>query len=1564
MQRILIPFFACLLFGLTGLRAQVPLEISITGFAPPAESSRSAMMTTCNNAGTVFVGPIIGQSNDATPDTVYLCFGDSLFIEHNGDFDLSGDPNPATPPGVGYAFYRNPPTIMGPHIDSILVFDTLNIFPGSMNGIYITAGTANGDTYFHNDGSLQAALSDNIGQATGSPLLIWFAPITIDALPTFFENGGGCVNVNTDEAFAVVYLNNIINTTPVDEGNCLMRFRISGGYPEFDEDATYNVSITRVGFPNIKGIIYTAQSQLKHSAVVYFSAPEPGLYEVVIEDGKSCGHTFQVNVTNCDPTASVQLQIPELIAPQGSSICVPVTVGNFNDMSGINFSLQWDDLILDYDSVTNINPIFEGFGSGNLNEILIFQGKLGILLRNEDNPTTPLTLADGDTLFEVCFTAIGPWESCSGITVINDPTQINASDTLGVQDLAIFVDTGQVCIDTLPLQVIVQTLPACSGNGSIQVTAIGGTPPYDVRIQNSAGGPVILIPIATDGGTAIRNNLPNGTYDVCLVDQNGINFDDSVCTSVTLNVQILGASIVGTEPSCFGFNDGSITATVTLGAIVIPNPNPLDYAFSWSGPSGPISDTSPVIINLLAGPYFLTITDLNTGCTAVASGTLSQPNPVVEDDRTVSPAACTGICDGQILFDARGGTPFPNGEYSYHWEFSSTPSGPSMPLGSIPDVVDSVSNPGPLCSGYYFLTVTDARGCTFSPSNEIEITNLRDLSVAVIELTEPSCAGLSDGSICVELTATPAFAAGANYNFFWSGCTGALIPVDSANTSCISNLITCNDYAVIAVETGTGCVATLDSIELSEPAPLILSALSVQNPTCIGLNDGAISVIATGGAGQLSYAFQWSCDTTFTGPNLTGLDAGTYCVTVIDANSCSDTAIFNLALPAPPAITGFNITAVNCGADGCLEVLAPTGTLFEWRNAANDSIISALDTVNKICNLPGGTYFVYVEDANGCSNTDTAALAPVVPLDITDTVYTEPTCFAGTNGSIGIVVSGGSPQYSFVWTDANGNAINGNALATSIGAGTYTILVTDSKACTITETYTLTQPPSIGAQQNNIVGVSCFGVCDGSIELQAFYNTVPPSQGSFSYTWPDASTGNIRNDLCAGSYNVTISDSTGCSRVETVIIGTPPAVSANITIVDATCFDGMNGRATAFGVGGNGGPYTYAWSTGPTGNTATGLEPGEVFVTITDNSGCTGVDTAFISSPDSIEITASATDVNCYAANDGTLSASATGGTPGYTYTWEDSDGNLAGTGDLVEDVLAGNYFVVVTDSLGCTNDFGPVTIIEPPAITGIIEPWTPLDCNGDVTTLVIDTVFGGWGGPYRYSVDGGQPTATDYEYFPLTGGEHIIAFFDVQGCFVTDTIEVIEPAPVTVTFDPIEIILDLGDSTQLSPILGGVTLNSIDTFFWSPIELLQPFSPDPLMPYVFTFESEYFTLSIIDTNGCTGSGTVYVKVDANRNVYVPNVFKPGADLNQNDRFLPVTGRGVSKINFMRVFDRWGSLVYENDNLPIPTNEFVDGWDGRVNGKFVTPDVFVYAIEVEFLDGRIILYRGDVTVVR
>ena len=1533
MYKLLIPLLFC--FSATIANAQVPTLIKLA----PSKPNLSPVPDAACSVGTFTFGPIMGQSNDNIPDTIFFCSGDTMCIQHNGDA-MFMDPDPSTPPGIGYAFYQCPPTGNG---NEMAVLGDPCLWPGAAGtGFFATVGPANGNHCFFNSGSL--INSPVFGQ--GNPVAITFAPITI----TDFAGGllePGCVDVGIADAFTVVYLEPVDAVSIVTNftDDCKGKFRVRGGYPEWDLNATYTVSIFLSSDPTVKALIYTPPAQITHFTDVIFSVPQSGLYTVVIEDGKSCGHTFQIDMAACNPLNNVVITMPDLISPPGSQICVPVTVNNFDDIIGASFSIVWDPTVLGYTGIQNPNPAISPFGSvnGNLNENNILDGYLGVVYSDFANPNGT-TVPDDAVLFEICFNVLAPLGSCSGLDIISFPTIVTMDEATG-GELAVTVDTGSVCVDFIPL--VIESFvnaPNCNNTASLGVIISGGAGPYEI-VWSTCAGAVGGLVVSNVADTILTLPVPEGCWIICVTDQNG--FGIQVCDTLNVSIPSLGATLfVLQSPTCNGASNGSVRADVTVDGVLIPNPGP-GFTYLWN--TVPPQNTQ-TISGIPAGGYSVTVTDAITGCTQVAAGTLSQPPALLLNIQT-TPATCPGIADGSITATTSGGTPGAAGsEYLYFWEYAPTSAGPFNPddAGSGNPFVLSGKLPG--C---YRVTITDANGCTYVHPVDIKIMSAREVVIDTLAVFDPSCFGLLNGSIQAQMTANPAFN-NPQYLFFWNPVAPTPPgPYPTNNNGAITRIsnLPLGTYELLVLEVFTGCTAGA-TFTLNQPPAIDVTLVSQSNPTCLMPTTGAITVAGSGGTPNYTYA--WSANPPAVVPalpNLTNLGPAVYTVTISDINGCLDSLTVPLPLPNPPTITSIDSVSVVCGFDGCLQVNAPAAVSYQWTTLNGVSV----GNTPQVCSLPGGTYIVTVRDAQGCANIDTVTLGGVTPLFLADSLLTSPSCFGDSDGSIAIDVQGGNPNYLYNWTPGGQNT----AVIFAIPAGTYTVTVRDSRGCSMVRTFVLTNPPGISLAQNLIVPASCPGACDGGVTLVTSYGGTP---ADFDFLWGDGSTDSVRVDLCPGYNVVTVRDPIkGCFRIDSVFIAAPPDFAATFSNDSVSCFGRTDGSSMVSVTGGNGLPYTYLWSSGATLSTASNLPAGPISLTVTDNQGCTAVFVSQIEEPAQIVVTKDQINSRnplCFGGNTGTLAITVTGGNGNYSYSWADGNGPITDTSNPLDNLTAGTYSVTVTDDAGCTAIQTGIILSDPAPVQGAYLPWEPILCFGEETTLFIDTITGGAGDPYQFSLDYGVYLDPGFP-INMSGGEHYITYVDRLGCEYTDTIFVLEPAQITVVFDPDVVEVELGDSLQLIPIISGATVADFD---WTPPTLLS--NPDTLEPFTRTYESQEYTIVVYDANGCSAAGSIQINIDPNRNVYIPNAFIPGNVKGLNDHFNPNVGRGVETINYMRIFDRWGNLMYQRESFIPNNNDFAEGWDGRFKGQYVLPGVYVYLIEVKFLDGRVLLYRGDITVLR
>ncbi|WP_035662658.1 SprB repeat-containing protein, partial [Flavobacterium seoulense] len=310
--------------------------------------------------------------------------------------------------------------------------------------------------------------------------------------------------------------------------------------------------------------------------------------------------------------------------------------------------------------------------------------------------------------------------------------------------------------------------------------------------------------------------------------------------------------------------------------------------------------------------------------------------------------------------------------------------------------------------------------------------------------------------------------------------------------------------------------------------------------------------------GTPSYTYSWA-PSGGTAATATGLAAGTYTVTVTDANACQATRSFTITQPTALNTTAGTKTDVSCngGSNGTATV-APTGGTpsytYSWAPSGG--------TAATATGLAAGTYTCTITDANGCQGTKSFTITQPTALNTTAGTKTDVSCNGGSNGTATVSPTGGTPSYTYSWAPSGGTA----ATATGLAAGTYTVTVTDANGCQGTKSFTITQPSALNTTAGSKTDVSCNGGSNGTA-------TVSPTGGtpSYTYSWaPSGGTAATATGLAAGTYTVTVTDANGCQGTKSFTIAQPTALSLTTGggKTDVSCNGGSNGTATVAPTGG------------------------------------------------------------------------------------------------------------------------------------------------------------------------------------------------------------------------------------------------------------------------------------------------------------------------------------------------------------------------------------------------------------
>jgi len=883
------------------------------------------------------------------------------------------------------------------------------------------------------------------------------------------------------------------------------------------------------------------------------------------------------------------------------------------------------------------------------------------------NPTTG-TICDGESVILTANSSAGAfpynylWSTgsvSSSITIATGGSyNVTSIDSYGCSASA----TRDFMISNLSISGVVTNVSFFGGNnGLVDITVSGSNTPFTY----DWGGGIV---------SQDRINVTAGTYTVTA--SNTIGCSVTASYNVTQPASNLTTSATNTSVNCNGGDNGSINLTVNGG--VTP------YTFVWSNGA-----TTEDLNLLIAGSYSVTVSDFN-GSTATRTVTITQPTAIVTAT-TQTNVNCNGESTGSINLSVSGAI----GPYTFAWS-----------NGASTQNITSVN------AGTYTVIVSDANGCTTTHSATITQPAPIDITSTSVN---PSCNGNNNGSISLTTVGGT-----SPYTYAWS---------NSATSEDITNL-TVGNY-IVTVNDANACSALISST-ITEPTALMVSATSTP-VSCFGGNNGATNVTTSGGT--TGYVFNWSngvttedlntivagsytltvtdnnnctatrnvvitqpnllsttissnnilCNSASTGTvdlmvnggtipynynwsnaatteDLSTLSAGGYSVTVTDANNCSATNSTTLTQPSALVVSETHLDVLcNGAATGMIDITATGGTgnlSYNWSNGDNAQDISGVFA---------GNYTVTVSDANTCSVTQNITIQQPTPF-IIGLQYNNVACNGGVDGNINLSISGGTPPYTFDWN----NEANTEDL-TNIAAGNYFVIINDVNNCVANANTTITQPNilSLTFTQTNL---SCFNDNKGSIDINTEGGSFP-----FSYNWNDGTNTQDRNNLKAGTYDVTVTDANACQEViQGIVITNPSEITVNLQITDIDCGSTNKGNILTQVIGGAGN-YSFNWSNGSTANQITNQPTGSYSLTVADANGCTQSASGFINTLPQLQITSLIDQLVCVQ-DRGSIDVTVAGGTTPFNFSW-----NTGSTTEDLNNIQPGNYSLLVTDANGCT---------------------------------------------------------------------------------------------------------------------------------------------------------------------------------------------------------------------------------------------------------------------------------------
>jgi hypothetical protein len=383
---------------------------------------------------------------------------------------------------------------------------------------------------------------------------------------------------------------------------------------------------------------------------------------------------------------------------------------------------------------------------------------------------------------------------------------------------------------------------------------------------------------------------------------------------------------------------------------------------------------------------------------------------------------------------------------------------------------------------------------------------------------------------------------------------------------------------------------------------------------------------------------------------------------------------------------------------------------------------------------------------------------------------------------------------------------------------------------------------------------------------------------------------------------------------------------------------------------GNGkGPYQYDWNDGQGfrgANSLSNIRAGTYRVSVRDQNLCKGEFNFSVADFPRLGLTVDKNDPNCFGAKDGSVDIMGSGGNGDYTYLWD--NGSIA---PFRSDVPAGPYRVTLTDSKGCTRDT-VVTLVDPPILSiGDIQASNVI-CYGQETG-VISLLGAGGRPPYKYGINGSS-FQSDNKFIGLRAARYTIAVEDAGGCTASQDVTITQPFPLMVDAG-LDQSINLGQKITLA----ATSSNTSVKYQWSPADLVNCSTCQTTL--AGPLRTVRFKIEVTDPVGCKATDELLVTVIKNRPIYPPNAFTPNQD-GKNDFFTLYGGPSARKIRRLQIFDRWGEQMFEAKDLPLGQESL--GWNGIYRDQLMPGGVYVYVAEIEFIDDEVLLFKGDVTLVR
>jgi gliding motility-associated-like protein len=1357
---------------------------------------------------------------------------------------------------------------------------------------------------------------------------------------------GDMINVSSSDTFTLVVTSTTNGCSTSDEVIITQDTNVPTVTANSDGDLTCaNVGVTLDGTGSSSGadIIYEWFDDQNTSlgGNVSINTSQSGTYTFIVTD----------NTTGCSSSTDVvvmeDLTEPTVIIENPAQLtCTDLqsTLDGSNSSSGANFNYEWFDANnMSAGSGSIINVSEAGLytlivtnattGCSNLDSIEVTQDG-NVPVANIELNTDILNCADVNILLQSSGSSTGndifySWSDVDGILSTAPNWDVNTSGdyTLTVSNNANGCSTTtsvSISQDTISPQIVTnsETITCDQPNSFLDGTGSSNGAEIIYEWQNNMGGFLsnnIIYEVNQNGNyNFIVTNNTNGcsSSEVVAVNENITNIISNAGNNATLTCGMTTVQLDGSNS----------TSSPTIN-------------YQWINSAGVLMGNTPLLDAVTADTFYLIVTDTQNGCANTSSTVVVQnynlPTPIITNDGVLT------CVDSEINLD--GSTSTGIGTLDYIW---TDPSGFST--------LDQ-TNINAIIIGNYELIVTDqSNGCSAAISFLVEEN-----------IDAPfSDAGQNDTINCSVTMATLDGSdsdSGADYSYEWLDPNGTLIGISPIWNTSESGLFT------LSVTNNINGCTDLSTVEVIQSSDLPTAIISPPNViTCTQDNVDLIGSMSSG-IDQISYQWYNNIGQEIgVNPTLNISQSGTYILDITDlSNGCVASTSVLVEDNLTPPIAGTNDDGTLTCTQTSYEINASSSSIgsnfqYEWLDPTGVTVSNNFNyDVTDI-----GFYNLIVTDiSNGCNaSTSIEITENLTPPDALPTANGILTC-ATLEVELDAIISAAT---TYEWFAPSGDSISTSTSVVVNEVGLYQLIATDNgNGCTaaqqilVEENNTLPTPSidaitdlNLSCDQNSLTVDGSNSTPIGNVTYEWTLNNIlistdPNPQidesGILILTVTDTQNG------CSESTSVTITQDNNSPNID---LANPDILTCSVTSLDLDATNSSTGI-----------DFEYQW-TGPTSIqnpttlTPTISQPGTYTLTILDTSnGCE------ISAEISVEenitppvtIISPADEFDCTTFSVA-LDASNSSVGNNFIYQWTTSNGNISGTPNTLNTSVTqvGIYTLEITNTInGCTTSESITVDINDNILASADILINQPPCFGDQGSIIINNIVGGTT-PYMYSIDN-QPFTSSPDFNSLDPGNYNILIEDAQGCQYSEEITILD-VPELIVELPESVTIRLGENYELLPQINYPS-NTIDTLYWSGSDSLDCLNC--LNPTATPTNTSSYTLTVISLNGCKATTNILVNVEKPRNVFIPNIFTPNGDGFNDIFYINTDNLMVKQVNKFQIFTRWGELVFTDQGFQPNTSDH--GWDGFFKGEKLNPNVFVYYAEIEFIDGFVKVYKGDIT---